>query len=158
MKFAKTVLCCALLLTFAASQQLAWGWGNEGHMYVNRVAAQHIPSDMPRFMRRAAAEIAYLGPEPDRWRSPTEFALKEAQEPDHYIDLERVDWLDAFPPGRYEFYQKLYAKRAATKDHPDEYLPERVGLQPYITAEIFGRLKAAFREYRSLRANHQPRP
>ena len=27
---------------------------------------------------------------------------------------------------------------------PDDYLPERVGLQPYITMEVFGRLKAAF--------------
>jgi len=111
---------------------------------------------MPRFFRRAGAEIAYLGPEPDRWRSPTEFALKNAQEPDHFIDLERVDWLDPLPRGRYEFYRKLYEKRAATTDHPDDYLPEHVGLQPYITMEVYGRLKAAFREYRKLKADHQP--
>src|SRR5579863_10084934 len=130
--------------------------GNEGHTYINRVAAEKIPADMPRFLRRAAAEIAYLGPEPDRWRSPTEFALKNAQEADHFIDLERVSWLDPLPQGRYEFYRKLYEKRAATTDHPDDYLPEHVGLQPYITMEVYGRLKAAFREYRQLRAQHQP--
>jgi hypothetical protein len=134
----------------------AFGWGNEGHEYVNRVAAEHIPADMPRFLRRAIAEITYLGPEPDRWRSPSEFALKNAQEPDHFIDLERVAWLDPLPPGRYEFYRKLYEKRAATTDHPDDYLPEHVGLQPYITMEVYGRLKAAFREYRHRRAAHQP--
>ena len=134
----------------------ARAWGNEGHTYINRVAAQKIPADMPRFLRRAVLEIAYLGPEPDRWRSPTEFALKNAQEPDHFIDLERVSWLDPLPPGRYEFYRKLYEKRAATTDHPDDYLPERVGLQPYITMEVYGRLKAAFREYRQRRATHQP--
>jgi len=134
----------------------AFGWGNEGHEYVNRVAAEHIPADMPRFLRHAVAEITYLGPEPDRWRSPSEFALKNAQEPDHFIDLERVAWLDPLPPGRYEFYRKLYEKRAATTDHPDDYLPERVGLQPYITMEVYGRLKAAFREYRHRHAAHQP--
>lgn len=135
---------------------LAAAWGNEGHTYVNRVAAQKIPVSMPLFLRRAVAEIAYLGPEPDRWRSPSEFALKNSQEPDHFIDLERVSWLDPFPPGRYEFYRKLYEKRASTTDHPDDYLPEHVGLQPYITMEVFGRLRAAFRDYRQLRAAHKP--
>jgi hypothetical protein len=134
----------------------AFAWGNEGHTYVNRVAAQKIPADMPRFLRRAVVEIAYLGPEPDRWRNPAEFALKNAQEPDHFIDLERVSWLDPLPKGRYEFYRKLYEKRAATTDHPDDYLPERVGLQPYITMEVYGRLKSAFREYRQLKAAHKP--
>ena len=134
----------------------ALAWGNEGHTYINRVAAQKIPASMPLFLRQAVVEIGYLGPEPDRWRSPSDFALKNAQEPDHFIDFERVSWLDPLPPGRYEFYRKLYEKRTATTDHPDDYLPERVGLQPYITAEVYGRLKAAFREYRQLRAAHEP--
>jgi hypothetical protein len=133
-----------------------FGWGNEGHEWVNRVAAERIPAEMPRFLRRAVAELTYLGPEPDRWRSPSEYALKNTQEPDHFIDLERVGWLDPLPPGRYEFYRKLYEKREATADHPDDYLPEHVGLQPYITMEVFGRLKAAFREYRHRRDLHQP--
>src|SRR6202035_1100976 len=134
----------------------AFAWGNEGHVYINRVAAQKIPTSMPRFLRRAVGEIAYLGPEPDRWRNPAEFALKNAQEPDHFIDLERVSWLDPLPKGRYEFYKKLYEKRAATSEHPDDYLPEKVGLQPYITMEVYGRLQAAFREYRQLKAARKP--
>lgn len=145
----------ALWAFFLAQAPFLLAWGNEGHTYVNRVAAQKIPADMPKFLRRAVSEIAYLGPEPDRWRSPAEFALKNSQEPDHFIDLERVDWLNALPPGRYEFYRELYEKRAATPDHGDDYLPERVGLQPYITMEVFGRLKSGFRDYRHLRAAHQ---
>jgi hypothetical protein len=152
------LLSLALTALVLLQSGSAFAWGNEGHTYVNRVAAEKIPLDMPKFFRRAAAvnEIAYLGPEPDRWRSPTEFALKNSQEPDHFIDMERVSRLDPLPPGRYEFYRKLYEKRAATTDHPDDYLPERVGLQPYITMEIYGRLKAAFREYRQLQAAHKP--
>ncbi|HEV2399019.1 MAG TPA: nuclease [Candidatus Sulfotelmatobacter sp.] len=138
------------------SNQSAFAWGNEGHTFINRVTAEKIPANMPRFLRRAVVEISYLGPEPDRWRNPAEFALKNAQEPDHFIDLERVSWLDPLPRGRYEFYRKLYEKRAATTDHPDDYLPERVGLQPYITMEVYGRLKSAFRDYRQLQATHQP--
>jgi hypothetical protein len=157
MTVSKRGLISLLLIALVLFQtDSAFAWGNEGHKYVNRVAAQRIPASMPRFLRRAVVEIAYLGPEPDRWRNPAEFALKNAQEPDHFIDLERVAWLDPLPKGRYEFYRKLYEKRAATTDHPDDYLPERVGLQPYITMEVYGRLKAAFREYRQLSASHQP--
>lgn len=152
----KTHAASFLLLALAVSPQAAWGWGNDGHIYVNRVAAEKLPTDVPAFLRNAAAELAYLGPEPDRWREESDPALKSAQEPDHYIDLERLAWLDRLPEGRYEFYRKLYEKRAQTKDNPDDYLPERVGLQPYIVMEIFGRLKNAFREYRQLRDRHQP--
>ena len=152
----RTAISLVLIAFVLLQNQAAVAWGNEGHTAINRVAAEKIPAAMPRFLRRAAVEIAYLGPEPDRWRSPSEFALKNAQEADHFIDLERVSWLDPLPQGRYEFYRKLYEKRAATTDHPDDYLPERVGLQPYITMEVHGRLKAAFREYRQRVAAHQP--
>src|ERR1700730_5732121 len=102
-----------LLIILVFPSEFAFAWGNEGHLYVNRVAAQKIPPDMPRFLRRAVAEITYLGPEPDRWRSPTEPQLKNAQEPDHFIDLERVSWLDPLPATRYEVFRKLYEKRGA---------------------------------------------
>jgi hypothetical protein len=148
-------LAVSLLIVFLVPQQAAWGWGNDGHVYVNRVAAEKLPPDTPIFLRSAVAELAYLGPEPDRWREEPDPALKSAQEPDHYFDLERIAWLDKLPEGRYEFYQKLYEKRAQTKDNPD-YLPERVGLQPYIVMEIFDRLKNGFREYRQLQNRHQP--
>ena len=156
----------ALIALVLLHSVAAVAWGNEGHVAINRVAAQKIPAAMPRFLRLAVGEIGYLGPEPDRWRSPSEFALKNAQEPDHFIDLERVSWLDPLPQGRYEFYRKLYDKRASIlahpdsdsskNEHPDDYLPERVGLQPYITMEVYGRLKAAFREYCHRLASHQP--
>jgi hypothetical protein len=144
------------VLSIPVAQSIpAFAWGNEGHTYINRVAAQKIPPSMPRFLRQAEVEISYLGPEPDRWRNPAEFALKNAQEPDHFIDLERVSWLDPLPQTRYEFYRRLYEKRASALDNADDYLPEHVGLQPYITLEVYGRLKAAFREYRQQLAAHQ---
>ncbi len=165
-RFERGLISLALIALLFFQSAPAVAWGNEGHVAINRVAAQKIPATMPRFLRLAVGEISYLGPEPDRWRSPLEFALKNAQEPDHFIDLERVSWLDPLPPGRYEFYRKLYEKRASILAHPDsdnsknehsdDYLPERVGLQPYITMEVYGRLKAAFREYRQRLASHQP--
>lgn len=131
----------------------AFGWGNQGHTDINFVAASKLPKSMPSFFRTrsAVARIAYLGPEPDRWRGATEYALNNAQSPDHFINLERIEGLGALPKGRYEFYKMLYAKRAATRTDPDDFLPENVGLQPYITMEVFERLKVAFRDYRSLK-------
>lgn len=68
-----------LLLAFVVPQQAAWGWGSDGHMYVNRVAVEKLPQDVPAFLRGAVAEVSYLGPEPDRWRDNSDPALKSAQ-------------------------------------------------------------------------------
>src|SRR5579862_2648977 len=151
--FASIVSIVLVIMLFFIGQLPAFGWGNRGHTDINFVAAKNIPSSMPAFLRTssAAARIAYLGPEPDRWRGGSEYALNNAQSPDHFIDLERIAGLGPLPRGRYEFYKMLYAKRAATRNHPDDFLPENVGLQPYITMEIFERLKVAFRDYRNLK-------
>ncbi len=92
------LISCLLVALVLLQSDAAFAWGNEGHTYINRVAAAENPCRTCRdFLRRAVAEIAYLGPEPDRWRNPSESALKNAQEPDHFIDLERVDWLNPLP-------------------------------------------------------------
>ena len=132
----------------------AWPWGNEGHMMINRVAAEKLPADVPAFLRNAAEQLAYLGPEPDRWREKSELALKLSQEPDHFIDLELVEGM-TLPLDRYSFYRALESKRQQTPGQPDTLLPEKVGLQPYITKEIFGRLVVAFREYRHAVQDHK---
>lgn len=152
------LLLVLLLITFACSPMPTFAWGNDGHVYVNQVAAQDIPESMPAFLRTssAVARIGYLGPEPDRWRGSAVYALDNAQSPDHFIDLERIQGLGDLPRGRYEFYKLLYQKRADSKTDADDYLPERVGLQPYVTMEIFERLRVAFREYRRLNGAGQP--
>lgn len=130
---------------------LASGWGDAGHTTINRVAVEKIPADMPRFLKAASGHITWLGPEPDRWRSDLEKPLSNAQAPDHFIDLESLDWLKPLPPDRYRFIQAVYEYRAR---HPqaDVPTPEKIGFQPYITIEVFDRLKVAFREYRQAQA------
>jgi hypothetical protein len=145
------VLFIVLCLTISA-----FGWGNEGHMAINKVAAQALPSEVPAFLKNSANRLAYLGPEPDRWREKMEWALKASQEPDHFIDLEPIEWLKPLPQDRYRFYQALYERRAADPTNPASLLPEKVGLQPYIAAELYGRLKVAFREYRHAIRDHKP--
>ncbi len=138
-----------IILTVLMLANSAWPWGNEGHMAINRIAAEKLPSDVPAFLRSAADQLAYLGPEPDRWREKSELALKLSQEPDHFIDLELVEGM-TLPPDRYSYYRALEAKRKQTPG----LLPEKVGLQPYVTMEVFGRLVVAFREYRHAVRDH----
>jgi hypothetical protein len=143
------ILAITFLLPLPAS-----AWGDAGHTAINRAAAENIPPEMPQFLHSAAARIAWLGPEPDRWRSDLERPLREAQAPDHFIDLEAVAWLQPLPPDRYRYIQAIYEYRA---QHPGAGVPppEKIGFQPYITVEIFDRLKVAFREYRRAQAAHR---
>ena len=93
--------------------------------------------------------LAYYGPEPDRWRSPTEPELNAAQAPEHFIDLEWADLVGELPRRRYDYVRAL---EYAQKKHLDLPLtPEKVGLQPYVTTEVWERLKSAMREYRGLK-------
>jgi hypothetical protein len=48
------------------------------------------------------------------------------------------------------------ALASAQKSHPDLALtPEKVGLQPYVTTEVWERLKSAMRDYRKLKEDHK---
>jgi hypothetical protein len=127
---------------------IAHAWGNEGHRIINRLAATQLPADAPAFLRSNAAisEIEYLGPEPDRWRSPAEAELNAAQAPEHFIDLEPADALGPLPRRRFDFEAAVFASGQR---------PEKIGLQPWEATEIWERLKAALREYRRLSIAHQ---
>lgn len=126
----------------------AHAWGNEGHRIINHLAALNLPADMPSFLRSSEAleEIEYLGPEPDRWRSPAEPGLNAAQAPEHFINLELADTLGPLPPRRLDFEARVFASGQR---------PERIGLQPWAATEVWERLKAALREYRRLSAARQ---
>ena len=143
-------LAAALLLLPLLAVQPAFGWGADGHMLINRLAGAALPADVPAFLRTPAAldALQYYGPEPDRWRSPAEPELNAAQAPEHFIDLEYADLIGPLPRRRYDYIRALAAAQAK---HPDLPLtPEKVGLQPYVTDEVFERLESAFRDYRAL--------
>jgi hypothetical protein len=126
----------------------AYAWGNEGHRLINKLAASTLPADAPAFLRSEGAinEIEYLGPEPDRWRNHAEAELAAAQAPEHFIDLEPADALGPLPRNRLDFEAKVFAAGQR---------PEKIGLQPWETNEIWQRLKVALREFRNLSAAKQ---
>jgi S1/P1 Nuclease len=142
LSFSVMVLTAATLATLPRA---AHAWENEGHRIINRLAATTLPDDIPAFLRTPAAisEIEYLGPEPDRWRSPAESELSAAQAPEHFIDLELADALGPLPHKRLDFEAKVYAAGQR---------PEKIGLQPWEADEVWERLKAAMRQYRGTKA------
>ena len=153
MRFRSSIRCviaAALLPVLLARQGFAWG--SDGHRMINRVAAETLPTDVPVFLRDARAQqtMDYLGPEPDRWRNHAEAELAAAQAPEHFLDLEYADLVGELPRRRYDYVRAL---AVAQKTHPDLPLSvEKVGLQPYVTVEVWQRLKADMREYRGLLA------
>jgi len=141
-------LAVAGLVCVLAQSPAAHAWGNGGHRLVNKLAASTLPADVPAFLRspEAIAEIEYLGPEPDRWRSPAEPELVAAQAPEHFIDMELADALGPLPHRRFDFEAKVYAAGQR---------PEKIGLQPWEAIEVWERLKSSMREYRKLSAAKQ---
>ncbi|CAN5769857.1 hypothetical protein BH23GEM9_BH23GEM9_22090 [soil metagenome] len=73
-------------LTGAASLR----WGLHGHEIAGRAAATNLPPAMPAFFRNATEQLAYLNPEPDRWRGDRFRELNEAKRYDHYVDFEII--------------------------------------------------------------------
>jgi hypothetical protein len=146
----------ALVLLPLLAVPLLFGWGEKGHKIINRLAAESLPADIPAFLRTPAAidELEYLGPEPDRWRSPAEPELVAAQAPDHFIDLEYADIIGPLPRRRYEYIAELTAAEITHPDIARQLQPDHVGFQPYITNEVWERLKSAMRNYRELQAQH----
>jgi len=116
-----------------------WGWGEHGHTISGQAAAMKVPAEMPKFFRQAVKQLAYLNPEPDRWRDRVEADLDPAGGMaafDHYIDLEIVPEGALNLPNRYDFAAELI--KAGRK-------PTDAGFLPYHILELFQRLRTEFR-------------
>ena len=71
---------------------LVFAWGEAGHRIIGEAAALRLPPTAPAFLRAASRQLAYLNPEPDRWRSRVESSIDQALDrgtaPEHFIDME----------------------------------------------------------------------
>ncbi|MDQ6738174.1 MAG: nuclease [Gemmatimonadota bacterium] len=125
-----------------------FAWGERGHYLTGQAAAARLPEAMPAFFRAAAAQLAYLNPEPDRWRDRAESsldpALDQGSAADHFIDMEMVpsDRLAAAlaAPNRYAYADTL---RAAGVD------AAKFGFLPFRMLELSQRLREEFRLWRA---------
>jgi hypothetical protein len=143
-----TLLAAAVAaVAVAGSARSLYAWGERGHYLTGQAAAAAVPAAMPAFFRAAAAELAYLNPEPDRWKDRVERGLDSAEDgaftPDHFIDLEMIP----------------VARRAGALAAPDRFAyadtlhssgieAAAVGLLPFRIVELEQRLRIEFRLWR----------
>ncbi len=120
------------------------GWGQKGHEISGMVAARKLPNEMPTFFRKAAEQLSYLNPEPDRWRSRDESNLDRAMDsaaaPDHFLDMELVPEAAMKALNRYDFTAEMI--KAGQK-------PTTAGFVPYRMLELFQTLRIEFRLWRA---------
>ena len=148
-------LFAAVLIAALMLPREGFAWGRYGHQMINQLAHDALPADVPAFLRDGGARDAfgYYAPEPDRWGSPLEPELRNAQEPDHFLSMEWSDMLTTMPRDRYDYVRELAILQAK---HPDMTLKaEDVGTQPYQANELWQRLRSSMREYRHLIAANQ---
>jgi len=119
-----------------ASPSLRWGYA--GHEMAARAAVGILPEAMPAFFRDATDHLAYLAPEPDRWRVRSRPAMDQAWSYDHYIDFENVPSGALDAADRFTFLRRLYA---AGVERPEA----EVGFLPYRIVELYERLVTEWR-------------
>jgi hypothetical protein len=139
-----------LLLALPLAGHSTRRWGERGHIIAAQAAVDALPPEMPAFFREARSQLAYLNPEPDRWRDGVEQradrALGEAGAPEHFIDLEllpesrRAQILGARDRHDYADSLRAIGERVQT-----------VGVLPFATLELSQRLRIAFRQWRNTR-------
>jgi len=137
-------LSLAVLILLSLFPGSGNAWGEEGHRYVNLVAAQKLPDDMPQFFREAANRLSFLGPEPDRWRDSRELysALSAVNGPDHFVDIDKPEDFAALPNDRYKYSDWLRSTGRS---------PEAMGFLPYSILENFQKVEVLFRLWRDPR-------
>ncbi len=93
--------------------------------------AEKLPPDVPAFLRNACDQLAYSLPNPTAGVSLPSWRLKRSQEPDHFINLEVIQGME-FRPTVTASIAHWRPGAQQTPGHPEDLLPERVGLQPYV--------------------------
>lgn len=132
------------LFVMLLQPQASKAWGDEGHRWINEVAASKLPSDMPEFFRNASKRLSFLGPEPDRWRDNREFykALSEVNGPDHFIDIDKPENFADLPNNRHLYGDWLRSKGKE---------PKQIGFLPYSILEGYQKIQVLFRLWRDPR-------
>jgi hypothetical protein len=127
---------------FTSADSVAVRWGFHGHEISGRAAATDLPAAMPAFFRNATAQLAYLNPEPDRWRGDGFRELNEAKRYDHYVDFEVIPDSVLLLGDRFQYLSGLRDAGVAN--------PARdAGLLPFRIVELYQSLVVEWRLWRA---------
>ncbi|MFH1851199.1 MAG: S1/P1 nuclease [Candidatus Neomarinimicrobiota bacterium] len=105
-------------IIFLATGNLARGWGNEGHVLINRAAAATIvPGDFGNFIQVFADSLALHAPDPDSWKKGDR---EEGYR--HFID---IDLYSEYP------FSDLPATQAELEQRYGREQVRKNGIAPY---------------------------
>ena len=135
------LLGAAVLWGIANAKAAPFRWGSDGHRMATQAAHGILPESMPTFFREAEAQLEYLSPEPDRWRTGDFTEMDEAWKYDHYIDVENVPRGALNASDRFEFITALFE---AGIERPQQ----NVGFLPFRILEMQQRLTSGFARWR----------
>jgi hypothetical protein len=134
------VLLAAAVLTAAEARTVRWGL--YGHEIAGRAAANGLPTVLPAFFHSATEQLAYLNPEPDRWRGAGFTELNEAKRYDHYVDFEIIPGSILLRSDRFQYLMGLQQAGVAN--------PARdAGLLPFRIVEMYQSLVVQWRLWRA---------
>ncbi len=152
-----TKYCPLFIVAALMAAMPGFAWDYEGHKMVTEVALQSLPADFPAFAKTDASRdrITFVCGEPDRWRVSGDPALRQLNEPDHYLDLEGLIKYGWKPHELPDLRNQLIEQMAVYRDqHADQFRPIRAGHDPAHTRELFGLLAYAINEnFLKLRAD-----
>lgn len=136
MKFVARVGTAGLAALAVAVPARAWWTG--GHNLVAQAAVASLPNDVPQWFRDGAGQVGHCAEDPDIIKLRETPALRDTEEPEHYLDYELLQGA-TLPPNR-----RLYLRMLAEK----KLDPSKVGTVPYVVVEWTQRLAAGFMESR----------
>jgi hypothetical protein len=165
--------------TFVAIAGPAHAWDAHGHRTIAWLAMDVMQSKLPEevkkgelafvFSESGRAQVGYESGEPDRYRAINFGALKHENDPDHYIDIEKLEQfgltLSTVAPLRYEYLRDM---AIAKHEHPEKVDPyserrdmartqEWPGFLPHAIMEHYGKLISSDRQIRILESLHDPK-
>lgn len=157
----KRVLALLLVLQFVLP---AWAWGPFLHRSLTYLALDGLPADAPAWLRdpNVRDRIAFQANQPDNWRAWKSDVLDHVNNPDHFLDVERLEefglTLQTMPKLRREY---LKAMVVAKREHPERVSPYNPAVDParvqewpgfvlQAVAEEYAKLQSAFSDLRKL--------
>lgn len=148
----------------------ALGWGAHGHRIITYLALDALPADAPAWLRERAIRdrIAEESNEPDRWRATTMPAMGHENNPDHYIDVDKLGQfgltLETVPHLRYDYLQAMAVAKHVHPEMVDPYdrrkdpdgSGEWPGFVPHAISEHYAKLTSSFNTLRMLESLNDP--
>jgi len=127
----------ALLLALLLAAPVR-AWHTPGHRMIGVAAVEALPAEFPAFFRAGAAAVGHLAVDPDLHKHRAAPALRAREEPEHYVDLERLAGRE-LPANRAAYFQLMVEL---------DRQPSEMGYLFYAVVEGSERLALCFAEHR----------